>query len=87
MSVLVETTGLRKQYLVGRQPIEALKDFSIRIERGEFVAIVGPSGSGKSTEDANISDYCRAGSPATGLPAMSHCSACSPGRSRHSWAT
>ena len=49
MSILVETSGLTKQYRVGRQAIDALSDFSVRIERGEFVAIVGPSGSGKST--------------------------------------
>ncbi len=33
----------------GRDPVEALRDVSLRIERGAFVAIVGSSGSGKST--------------------------------------
>jgi putative ABC transport system ATP-binding protein len=49
MRPLIETKGLSRSYRVGAQTIEALKDLSITIAAGEFVAIMGPSGSGKST--------------------------------------
>ena len=48
MSAL-ELEGVRKIYRVGDQEIRALDGVDLRIEEGEFVAIIGPSGSGKST--------------------------------------
>lgn len=47
--VIIETRNLKKQYKVGRQKVDALKDASITIHEGEFVALTGASGSGKST--------------------------------------
>lgn len=49
MTTLIRTQGLGREYLIGGQRLQVLADISIRIERGEMVAIMGPSGSGKST--------------------------------------
>src|SRR5579862_8240590 len=46
---LIELRDLRRSYWVGGGELRVLKDISLTIEAGEFVAIVGPSGSGKST--------------------------------------
>jgi putative ABC transport system ATP-binding protein len=46
---ILEFEGVKKTYRVGDQEIRALAGIDLRIEEGEFVAIIGPSGSGKST--------------------------------------
>ena len=49
MTEVVKIENLSKYYTLGRQHIQALKDISLTIEDGLFLAIAGPSGSGKST--------------------------------------
>jgi putative ABC transport system ATP-binding protein len=46
---LIELTNVTKVYGTGQAAVTALAGIDLRIERGEFLAVIGPSGSGKST--------------------------------------
>jgi putative ABC transport system ATP-binding protein len=46
---LVRVENVSKEYLLGEQRVTALRDVTMNIEEGVFLAIAGPSGSGKST--------------------------------------
>ena len=46
---IVRTENLSKTYGSGENLVKAIDDVNLKIEKGEFIAIVGPSGSGKST--------------------------------------
>jgi putative ABC transport system ATP-binding protein len=49
MGAFIEAVGVCKTYRVGKIEVPALRGVSFRIDKGEFVSVVGPSGSGKST--------------------------------------
>ena len=48
-SPLLELKAVTRTYTSGGEPLTVLKEVSLTIQSGEFVAIMGASGSGKST--------------------------------------
>jgi ABC-type lipoprotein export system ATPase subunit len=46
---LIEARDVHKTYVIGRRTIEVLRGVSLRMQRGDFVALRGASGAGKST--------------------------------------
>ncbi|MHB8572676.1 MAG: ABC transporter ATP-binding protein [Candidatus Dormibacteria bacterium] len=49
MPSILEASGLTKSFHISRTPREVLRGVNLRVEAGEFLAVMGPSGEGKST--------------------------------------
>lgn len=48
-AAMVDVRNVTRTFQRGRTPVPVLRDLTLRVETGEFVALMGPSGSGKST--------------------------------------
>ena len=46
---LIKVKNLKKQFQIGSETVNAIKDISFEVNAGEFISIMGPSGSGKTT--------------------------------------
>lgn len=77
---VVEMIGVGKTY-PGARPVEALRGCDLRIDAGEYVAVMGPSGSGKSTllnllgllDEPTEGEYRLDGEQTAGLPEVERC--------------
>ena len=46
---ILKLTDICKDYAQGKEPVHALKNVNMTVEKGDYIAIMGPSGSGKTT--------------------------------------
>ncbi|MFV2007561.1 MAG: ABC transporter ATP-binding protein [Longimicrobiales bacterium] len=73
--MIIRTEGLTKDYVLGAETVHALRAVDLKIEKSEFVAMMGPSGSGKSTfmnligclDTPTAGEYWLSGSPVSEL--------------------
>lgn len=50
LTKIVEAVNLKKTYMFGKAPVNALRGVNLRVENGYFLAILRPFGSGKSSD-------------------------------------
>ena len=73
--LVIRTERLTKDYVLGSETVHALRGVDLRVDRNEYVAIMGPSGSGKSTlmnmigclDTPSTGEYWLNGTPVAGL--------------------